>query len=462
MSRPQNIGIKAIEVYFPSQCLDQTELEKHDGVSEGKYTIGLGQTKMSFCDDREDIYSIALTTLSSLMKKYDIDPNSVGRLEVGTETLLDKSKSVKSVLMQLFASHGNTNVEGVDTVNACYGGTNAVFNSINWVESSAWDGRNAIVVCGDIALYAKGAARPTGGAGCVAMLIGPDAPIVFEPGLRASYVTHAYDFYKPDLTSEYPVVDGHFSLRCYTEAVDACYKAYGLREKTLKEKAQNGTNGTNGVTQDETKTALDRFDYILFHAPTCKLVQKSYARMLYNDYLANPTHPSFAEVAPELRDLDYETSLTDKNVEKTFMGLTKKRFAERVRPGLDVATLCGNMYTATVYAGLCSLLSNVTFDPSQPKRLGFFSYGSGLASSLFSAKIVGDVSYIVEKLNLHKRLDSRTVLPPTDYEAMCELREHAHLAKDFKPSGNPDTLFPGTYYLTEIDGMFRRKYEIKA
>lgn len=35
------------------QCVDQAELEKFDGVSAGKYTIGLGQTKMSFCDDRE-------------------------------------------------------------------------------------------------------------------------------------------------------------------------------------------------------------------------------------------------------------------------------------------------------------------------------------------------------------------------------------------------------------------------
>lgn len=70
-ARPQNVGIKAIEVYFPSQvcgfhlgylinksllsvqCVDQVELEKFDGVSEGKYTIGLGQSKMSFCDDRE-------------------------------------------------------------------------------------------------------------------------------------------------------------------------------------------------------------------------------------------------------------------------------------------------------------------------------------------------------------------------------------------------------------------------
>lgn len=36
-----------------SQCVDQSELEKFDGVAAGKYTIGLGQTKMSFCDDRE-------------------------------------------------------------------------------------------------------------------------------------------------------------------------------------------------------------------------------------------------------------------------------------------------------------------------------------------------------------------------------------------------------------------------
>ncbi len=33
------------------------------------------------------------------------------------------------------------------------------------VESSAWDGRYAIAVAGDIAVYEKGPARPTGGAG---------------------------------------------------------------------------------------------------------------------------------------------------------------------------------------------------------------------------------------------------------------------------------------------------------
>jgi hypothetical protein len=62
-------------------------------------------------------------------------------------------------------------------------------------------------------VYAEGPARPTGGAAAIAMLIGPDAPISFESKLRGSHMAHVYDFYKPDLASEYPV---NFSIpfRC--------------------------------------------------------------------------------------------------------------------------------------------------------------------------------------------------------------------------------------------------------
>lgn len=141
-----------------------------------------------------DVNSLALTALSSLMRTYAIDPASIGRLEVGTETVLDKSKSCKSILMQLFESAGNTDIEGIDNLHACYGGTNALFDALNWVESSGWDGRNAIVVAGDIELYDQKNARPTGGAGCLAMRIGPDAPLSFEPGLRGTCIRHAYDF----------------------------------------------------------------------------------------------------------------------------------------------------------------------------------------------------------------------------------------------------------------------------
>lgn len=129
---PRDVGIVGIEVYFPSQFVQQSELEKFDGVSEGKYTIGLGQTGMGFCSDLEDVNSLSLTVLDQLIAKFGLGWSDIGRLEVGTETLVDKSKSVKSVLMKLFEESGNFDVEGVDSLNACYGGTAALFNCVAW------------------------------------------------------------------------------------------------------------------------------------------------------------------------------------------------------------------------------------------------------------------------------------------------------------------------------------------
>jgi len=65
----KDVGILAMEISFPSQYVEQSELEIFDGVSKGKYTVGLGQLKMGFCEDREDIHSVCLTVVQSLMEK---------------------------------------------------------------------------------------------------------------------------------------------------------------------------------------------------------------------------------------------------------------------------------------------------------------------------------------------------------------------------------------------------------
>ena len=200
--------------------------------------------------------------------------------------------------------------------------------------------------------------------------------------------------------------------------MDACYKAYNEREASLQ-----GSGIANGVHDTpEDATPIDRFDHVLFHSPTCKLVAKSYARLLYNDYRVNPENPTFESVPKELQELSYETSLTDKTVEKTFMALSKKRFQTRVQPGAQVPTMCGNMYCASVYGSLVALLSNVPVEAFKGRRVGIFSYGSGLASSFFSMKVVGDVSPMVKQLNLHERLDARRTVPPETYdEVSCIL-----------------------------------------
>lgn len=49
----------------------------------------------------------SLTVVKSLLEKYHIDPKLIGRLEVGSETVIDKSKSIKTWLMQIFeVNHG--------------------------------------------------------------------------------------------------------------------------------------------------------------------------------------------------------------------------------------------------------------------------------------------------------------------------------------------------------------------
>ncbi len=444
---PKNVGIKALELYIPGQYVHQADLEKYDGASTGKYTIGLGQTNMAFVNDREDIYSMALTVLKNLIDKYDIDVNNIGRLEVGTETLLDRSKSVKTLLMQLLGD--NTDVEGVDTINACYGGTAAVINAINWVQSDSWDGRDAVVVCGDIAIYSKGAARPTGGAGTVALLIGPDAPIVFDP-VRGSFMEHAYDFYKPDFASEYPYVAGHYSMACYVKAVDHCYKAYSKKAKA------------RGLSNSKTDTVgLDYFDYNAFHAPTCKLVVKSYARLLYNDYMQdNSLIPDLD--AKTYNEMSYEDSLVDKALQRKFMALAKDKYEERVKPSLELPTNIGNTYSGSCWGCLSSLLYFVGSEKLQGKRIGLFSYGSGLAATLLSMKVVGDISKITKVLSVKERLDSRIQKSPKEYEEAIELREKAYMKKSFKPVGSIDYIPEGTYYLKEIDDKFRRSYTRKG
>ncbi|XP_051539258.1 hydroxymethylglutaryl-CoA synthase, cytoplasmic-like isoform X1 [Myxocyprinus asiaticus] len=454
---PKDVGIIAMEVYMPSQYVDQSELEEFDGVGAGKYTIGLGQARMGFCSDREDINSLCLTVVQRLMEKNGLSYDSVGRLEVGTETIIDKSKSVKTVLMQLFEESGNTDVEGVDTTNACYGGTAALFNAVNWVDSSSWDGRYALVVAGDIAVYATGSARPTGGAGAVAMLVGPNAPLAFDRGLRGTHMQHAYDFYKPDMVSEYPVVDGKLSIQCYLSALDRCYSVY--RNKIHAQWQREGLNR---------RFSLEEFGFMVFHSPYCKLVQKSLARLMLNDFLSHPSPNT--ESGPfsgleAFRDVKVEDTYFDQDVEKAFMKASSEMFEQKTRASLLISNQNGNMYTPSVYGCLASVLAQHTPQQLAGQRIGVFSYGSGFAATLYSIRVTQDATpgSALDKLvsslcDLQAILDSRKKVSPTVFAENMKLREETHHLANYIPQGSVDELFPGTWYLTRVDEKHRRQY----
>ncbi|KAK9147689.1 hypothetical protein Scep_006446 [Stephania cephalantha] len=406
-SSRRDVGILAMEVYFPPTCVQQEALEAHDGASKGKYTIGFGQDCMAFCSDVEDVISMSLTAVTSLLEKYNIDPKQIGRMEVGSETVIDKSKSIKTFLMQVFEEHGNTDIEGVDSTNACYGGTAALFNVVNWVESSSWDGRYGLVVCTDSAVYAEGPARPTGGAAAIAMLIGPNAPISFESKFRGSHMSHAYDFYKPDLASEYPVVDGKLSQTCYLMALDTCYRR--LCANSVDEDAKEKLAPYSALSGDE--------------------------------------------------------SYSNRDLEKMSQQVAKRLYNEKVQPTTLLPKQVGNMYTASLYAAFASLIHE-KHSALGGKRVVMFSYGSGLTSTMFSFRLSEgqhpfSLSNIANVMDISRKLKSRQEVSPEKFVETLRLMEHRYGGKDFVTSKDTSLLPPGTFYLTEVDSLYRRFYSKK-
>eukprot|EP00510_Aplanochytrium_minuta_P005507 CAMPEP_0184019936 /NCGR_PEP_ID=MMETSP0954-20121128/9051_1 /TAXON_ID=627963 /ORGANISM="Aplanochytrium sp, Strain PBS07" /LENGTH=480 /DNA_ID=CAMNT_0026301703 /DNA_START=433 /DNA_END=1875 /DNA_ORIENTATION=+ len=436
----QDVGIVGAEIYFPKEYVSQADLEEYDGVGSGKYCIGLGQKNMAVCNNSEDIVSMSMTAVENLLTKYGIDRRDIGRIEVGTETIADKSKSVKTFLMSQFNEAGCYDILGIDTMNACYGGTSAMLNAVNWIESSSWDGRYAIVVAGDIAVYEKGPARPTGGAGVVAMLIGPHAPISLETKQIASHMEHVYDFYKPHMNSEYPVVDGKLSNDCYMRSIDSCYSRY----KDLFEKA---TKQSFSVENDS--------DFVILHSPYTKLVEKSFARLC----IADATSEQKSELEQEFGEFEPTSIHKNRDLEKAVMALNKDKFQQSVSPGLKISQECGNMYTGSVYASLCSLISSQ--DAKTDKRALVFSYGSGSAASMFSLRFNKGVDGMRKALDMKNRLEQRTKLTPEEYTQRLTEREKKYSAgvpTTTIQNESPKNMFPGTYYVKSIDPLGRRTY----
>ncbi|KAJ3431172.1 3-hydroxy-3-methylglutaryl coenzyme a synthase [Anaeramoeba flamelloides] len=470
-----NFGIIDIELYFPKVYVSQSELEDYDNVSKGKYTIGLLQTNMSFPLENEDTVTLALNAFDRLVTKSSLDLNTVGRLEVGTESSVDKSKSIKTHLMKFFEKSGNNDVLGVDNINACYGATAALLNTINWFHSPFYDGGYAIVVSTDIAIYEKGPARPTGGCGAIAMLIGPDAPIVFEKdhGYLSSYFSHDWDFYKPKMGSSYPIVDGRLSIGCYLEAIDNCYdtfkKKYYLSHKNAKK--ENGTgNGTNENQEQEQKQKqkqnekenckfdLSKVDHVLFHSPFNKMVVKSWARLTYLEWY--DSNLNLEGIQEELRKKTKSQTRTDRSVENSFRKVSNQSYKEKIEKSNYICAQCGNLYTGALYGALISLIIDQK-EKITGKNILTFSYGSGIASSMFLLNVRKCPTKLIKSCSrIPERLENRTKISPEIYSKILKNRENDKFKQlPYNPKWQNKYMWENSWYLKQIDEKCRSVYE---
>jgi hydroxymethylglutaryl-CoA synthase len=241
-----------------------------------------------------------------------------------------------------------------------------------------------------------------------------------------------YDFYKPNLSSEYPEVDGPVSVVTYIQALDEAYKAFKAKTVKAAKKAAhvngNGHANGNGYANGAAAPAfsLENVDYALFHSPYGKQAIKGHARMLFNDFLSAPTASHFAAIPEAEREAFLaatpKASLTDKNVEKTFVAAGKKSFAAKVDPTMACSRRLGNMYTASLYGCLASLLSTVPSAELKGKRASLFAFGSGCAGSFWTLRIKGDTSEMAQKMDLLNRLKQMKVVPCQEFVDALEVR----------------------------------------
>ena len=156
---------------------------------------------------------------------------------------------------------------------------------------------------------------------------------------------------------------------------------------------------------------------------------------------------------------DLTKTYFDRDVEKAFMTHSKPSFESKTKPSLLIATNVGNMYTPSLYGGLVSYLVEEP-EPAN-RRLGLFSYGSGLASSFFSIKVKegpGLTRLLTGLSDVKSRLESRQKINPEIFSATMKLREETHHVTPYTPVGEIDTLFPDTWSLESGDQLHRRVY----
>jgi hydroxymethylglutaryl-CoA synthase len=364
-------GISSIGIYIPPLYLSHDDLADARDIPKDKFRIGLGNINMAIVPQWDDPVTMAANAAEMAIENAGIDKDDIGLLIVSTETGVDQSKPVASFVQGLLGIGHRTRVYEIK--HACYGGTVAIMNAIDWVKSQHHKGKKALVITTDIAKYGLNTlGEPTQGAGAVAFVISDETDFIhFLPDLNAFYANDVHDFWRPNGYST-PMVDGKYSIECYREALEFCTK--DLQQNLMRE---------NG------KELMDFIDYFIYHLPFTRMVHKAHTKLLTT----------------------IDPSLTDEQANEIY----EQSFEKQIKPSLLGSEHVGNIYTGSVYMGLISLIENVP-DKLINKNIGIFSYGSGCGAEFLIAHIGKGITKQVKLLKLKKQIERCKKITINEYE----------------------------------------------
>lgn len=475
MSAP-TVGIDDFAVYIPQIYLPIEDLATARDLNYAKLNKGLGLHEMAVADALEDSATMAANAVLDLIHKSDLDPNSIGRIYLGTESALDGAKPTATYVLDMLQDHFAEaygpncflHCDVVDLTFACIGGVDALQNSLEW--AAAKDGRIGIVVASDEAKYEMNSpGEYTQGAGAVAMLVKQNPRLLaIDPDFGVA-TRPAHDFFKPQRkVTKREIIEEVLSLLPDTSGMDLDLDqlegqlAQGLEVKGILDcneshlmlhKVTPVFDGpySNQAYQARIREAL--YDYrkrsgqepgnllkdnafLVFHLPYAFQARRMFSEIYMEELKQSGDWVEFIlrnELEVPCAD-DYEDR--EQYITKCgeFLRLVTKTkdykdfVATQIAPGEWASSRVGNLYAGSVFLSLMATLEAALEREEEltGQSICIFAYGSGSKSKVFSATLQPDWEEVASAFDLELRLDHREAISYADYEKLhrCALKHN--------------------------------------
>ncbi|WEV43159.1 hydroxymethylglutaryl-CoA synthase [Lactobacillus sp. ESL0684] len=347
------VGIDEIGFYTPNKYVDMVDLANARNEDPNKYLEGIGQSQMSVADQTQDAVSMGINATLGYLDHVDL--NQVGLLILGTESGVDQSKSGSLFIKS--ALKLSAAVRTFEIKEACFGMTAGLMLARDYVRLHPH--HSAIVIGSDIARYGlNSGGEVTQGAGSISLLIKAEPRILAINDGHSAYSADINDFWRPN-NSATALVDGKYSKAVYLDFFERTFADY----------------------QRIKKWSPAQFEAIVYHLPFTKMGFKA-------NNLAMAGQPAVVE----------------------------QRLANNFTASAWFNRQVGNIYTASLYLSLLSLLEKADLAPGA--TIGLFSYGSGAMGEFYSGQLVSGYQQKLRSIADEQMLLRRQKLSISQYETI--------------------------------------------
>jgi hydroxymethylglutaryl-CoA synthase len=411
----------------------------------------------------QSVYTMAATAVMRLIRQYDIDPERVKFLGLGTESSTDNSAGaiiVKGMVDRALEMQGKPPIarscEVPEFKHACLGGVYGMKGALRHLALDGAGGQ-AIVVCADIAEYARGSSgEPTQGAGAVAMLLEEEPRLasvdLVKSGSASDY--RIIDFRKPMLrfcgqdrseshqVQDFPVFNGKYSTTCYIDetvhALNDMYEKRGLNASEYLQSLQTIFMHRPYRRMPETGYAIAYLFALGSGGSEDRAELASYcyqAGIEPDDLLREMTSkPQVAGLADPERH-NFEAYPLTMAVFRIFRAARKYRreILDKLALGSDTMLDLGNLYTAALPAWMAAGFEQAVDEGRDltGEELLTFGYGSGDAAEVIPLIVADDWREATARIHFADAMEFAVDLNERQYAALHDGRRVTDL--DYLP-----------------------------